>query len=206
MLCLIVFEGQIPHFCKFCRAMICLGVTCSFFSISSFNILLFFCVPVFYIGNYDCGNCFRGVTEEFLDFLLGFMFAFFCGKNQCVASICTGSFWFICVFFYVCMQPRFWYVDITTLYKHWLPEFTHIILSDQFFASPKLALFSCNVHVLPNIVIRPHFRIFFCCFAFPSCPQAPLHPSASIFTHLHPSVPVFTYPPKTSCPGKFPRS
>ena len=146
------------------------------------------------------------LLKNFLIFLLGFMFAFFCGKNQCVVSICTGSFWFICVFFYVCMQPRFWYVDITTLYKHWLPEFTHIILSDQFFASPKLALFSYNVHVLSNIVIRPHFRIFFCCFAFPSCPQAPLHPSTSIFIHLHPSVPVFTYPPKTSCPGKFPRS
>ena len=42
VLCLIVFEGQIPHFCKFCRAMVCLGVTCSFFSISSFNILFFF--------------------------------------------------------------------------------------------------------------------------------------------------------------------
>jgi hypothetical protein len=58
------------------------------------------------------------LLKNFLIFLLGFMFAFFCGKNQCVASICTGSFWFICVFFYVCMQPRFWYVDITTLYKH----------------------------------------------------------------------------------------
>ena len=205
VLCLIVFEGQIPHFCKFCRAMVCLGATCSFFSIFSCNILLLFVLRAFYIGNFDCDNCFRGVTEEFLDFFARFRVCIFCGKNQCAAPICTGSFWFICVFFYVCMQSRFWYVDITTLCKHWLPEFAHIIFSDQFFASPQLALFSCNVHVLPNIVIRPHFQIFFCCFTFPSCPQAPPHPSASIFTHLHPSVPVFASPPKTSCPGKFPR-
>ena len=77
VLCLIVFEGQIPHFCKFCRAMVCLGATCSFFSIFSCNILLLFVLRAFYVGNFDCSNCFRGVIEEFLDFFVRFRVCIF---------------------------------------------------------------------------------------------------------------------------------
>ena len=80
-----------------------------------------------------------------------------------------------------------------------------ISLSVRFFGKPQVSLILLQCHVLPNIVICTHFRISFCCFAFPSCPQVPLHPSASICTHLHPFLPLFHYPPKTSCPGKFPR-
>jgi len=127
------------------------------------------------------------LLKNFLIFLLGFVFAFFCGKNQCVAPICTGPFWFICVFFYVCMQSRFWYVDITTLCKHWLPGFTHIILSDQFVASPKLALFSCNVHVLPNIMHTPAFSNIFLLFRVP---LAPTSPTAPICIDIYPSAPI----------------
>ena len=104
MLCLIVFEGQIPHFCKFCRAMVCLGVTCSFFSIFSCNILLLFVLRAFYIGNFDCGNCFRGVTEEFLDFfLLGFVFAFFAVKTSVLHRFALDRFGlFVGVFTFAC--------------------------------------------------------------------------------------------------------
>lgn len=51
--CLIIFPGQMPHFCKFCRVLVCLGVTCSFFSISSYDILILFVLRDFYIRNFD---------------------------------------------------------------------------------------------------------------------------------------------------------
>ena len=59
--------------------------------------------------------------------------------------------------------------------------------------------------MLSNIAIFTHFRISFCCFAFPPCPQVPLNPFTPICDHLHPFLIFFAYPPKTSCLGKFPR-
>ena len=74
-----------------------------------------------------------------------------------------------------------------------------------FFGKPKTSLIFCHDHALPNIVLRVHLYIFLCCFTFPPCPHALLHPSTPICTHLHPSLALFVNPPKTSCPGKFPR-
>ena len=74
-----------------------------------------------------------------------------------------------------------------------------------FFGKPKTSLIFCHDHALPNIVLRVHLYIFLCCFTFPPCPHALLHPSTPICAHLHPSLTLFANPPKTSCPGKFPR-
>ena len=80
-----------------------------------------------------------------------------------------------------------------------------ISLSVRFFGKPQVSLILLQCHVLPNIAICTHFRISFCCSAFPSCPQVSLHPPAPIRTYLHPFCHFLTTPTKTSCPGKFPR-
>ena len=74
----------------------------------------------------------------------------------------------------------------------------------RFFRHPKVSPIFCNDHVLPNILIRAHFRIFSCCFAFPLYSYVPLHPYAFIITHMHPSVPFMPAPPVYGFLGKFP--
>ena len=61
------------------------------------------------------------------------------------------------------------------------------------------------VHTSQNMSCWPIWGSF--CIAFVSHRDhtPPLHPYASIITHLHPSTPIFGKTHKASCPGKFPR-
>ena len=93
---LIIFSGQIPHFCKFCRALVCLGATCSFFSISSCNILLLFVLRAFYIRTFDYHNCFSGVSEVLFVFFCGCIFAV---KNNVLHRFALARFAFFVYFF-----------------------------------------------------------------------------------------------------------
>ena len=165
------FSGQIPHFCKFCRALVCLGATCSFFSISSCNILLLFVLRAFYIRTFDYNNCFSGVSEVLLDFFARFRVCIFCGKGKkhCVAPICACSFCFFCVLFYDCVQLRCWNLHIKSFAILNCPKLSLLYYLSDFFVSPKLTLFCCHVHALPNIALRSHLCMFLYCFAPSPC-------------------------------------
>ena len=93
-------------------------------------------------------------------YLLGFVIAFFCCKNQCVAPICACSFCFLCVFFPGCVQLRFWYDISKSFATLTYPKLSPPPSPFDFFDTPKSAPFFCNSRVLPNIVIRAHFGIF----------------------------------------------
>ena len=128
------------------------------------------------------------LLKFFLIFLLGFVFAFFCGKNQCVAPICACSFCFFCVFFYGCVQLRSWHLNIKPFAILNCPKLSLLSSLSDFFVSPKLALFYCHVHVLPNIALRDHLCIFLCCFVQSPYWYCTLYPSVHIFpicTHSH---------------------
>ena len=79
-----------------------------------------------------------------------------------------------------------------------------------------LRRFTCTCHVqifwllllllhIQKHVLLANSGIFFPCFCFDTCLCIHPHPSEPICTHLHPFVSLFIDPPKTWCPGKFPR-
>lgn len=74
---LIIFSGQIPQWYKFCSTLICLGVTCSCFTIFPCHILLLFVLRAFTICNFGYINFFVELLKNSLIVLICFELAFF---------------------------------------------------------------------------------------------------------------------------------
>ena len=127
------------------------------------------------------------LLKIFLIFLLGFVFAFFCGKNQCVAPICTGSFWFICVFFLrlhaITLLVCWYHNPVQALTARIYPYYTLWSI----FRKPKVSLIFLQCTCVAKYCHTPAFSNIFLLFRVPLVSTSP---TAPICIDIYPSAPI----------------
>ena len=141
---LIVFSGQIPHWCKFCRALISLGAGCSCLTI--FLVVFCFCLcsglSTYLISVKSI--FFVVLMNHFLIFFAMFRACIFLVKNSLLNQFALARFAFFVHFFYGLVQLRFWYLHMKCFATLTCPKLFLLYSLTDFFGTRKLALFCCH--------------------------------------------------------------
>ena len=135
--------------------------------------------------------CFVVLVKFFVNFLARISACFFYCKIGVLHQIYICSFCFCHLFFTIvcdCAFDTFIPKPFAALAR---PKLCLLPSLFVFLASPKLALFFCHDHALPNIVLLAHLYIFFVLLCVPPCFKVPRLPSAYLIVPMHPPAQLY---------------
>ena len=146
------------------------------------------------------------LVTAFLDVCLArFVLAFFALQISGAKQICACSFSFFLTLSFVFFAPPCVYWSISHHAPLPSPLFLPMVPSSPPWQPlPTYWIFPLCADIQKH-VLNDCLRLFLPCFCLPPCLCIHSHSSAPICTHLYPSLTLFAKPPKTWCPGKFPR-